>query len=168
MREAAEQARKRMSDGGKASGATRRGENEDVARLPQLQPAPKARDEVAAMFNVGARYIQDAKAIRKASPELFEQVKTGEKTIPQALRVIKGKPERGEILPVLFALGIGKALCTLSTIRDRYGDGETMLNSEEWKQYPRGSVDNFVLFVRDMTEGLNKLSKEIKGYKVRT
>ena len=37
-------------------------------------------------MGIGARYVQDAKRIERESPELLEQVLTGEKTIPQAMR----------------------------------------------------------------------------------
>jgi N6-adenosine-specific RNA methylase IME4 len=48
----------------------------------------KAAEKAAATANVSPRYVQEAKAIKKASPALAAQVKAGEKTITQARREI--------------------------------------------------------------------------------
>ena len=48
----------------------------------------KARDHVATDFNTNPRYVSDAKKIKEDSPDLFEKVKAGELTIPQAKREI--------------------------------------------------------------------------------
>jgi hypothetical protein len=49
----------------------------------------KARDKAAASVGTSARYVQDAKAIEQADPALLAEVKTGEKTIPQAKKELK-------------------------------------------------------------------------------
>lgn len=54
----------------------------------------QARDHAAKMFNTNGRYVQDAKTIATAAPELFEAVKTGEMTIPQAKREIVSQQRR--------------------------------------------------------------------------
>lgn len=46
----------------------------------------KARDRAARIVGVGGRYVQDAKSLAAAAPELFAQVRSGEMTIPQARR----------------------------------------------------------------------------------
>jgi len=48
-----------------------------------------ARDQAAAMFQTNPRYVQDAKRIQQEAPELLEQVRGGDLTIPQAKRVLK-------------------------------------------------------------------------------
>jgi len=57
-----------------------------VERIPHLNG--KSRDMAASSVGANPRYVQDAKNIQEKSPEVFEQVKTGEKTIPQAKREI--------------------------------------------------------------------------------
>jgi 16S rRNA G966 N2-methylase RsmD len=44
----------------------------------------KSRDQVAQVFSTNGRYVQDAKKLAKEEPELFERVKEGKLTIPQA------------------------------------------------------------------------------------
>lgn len=59
-------------------------------RATKLKRAPKTRDQLAAAFDVSARYIQDAEAIAK-EPELAAQVEAGQLSIPQAKRQLKAK-----------------------------------------------------------------------------
>lgn len=61
-----------------------------VELFPPLEKR-KARDHAAVAFGTNPRYIQDAKKLEDESPELFERVKTGEITIPQAKREAKGQ-----------------------------------------------------------------------------
>ena len=46
----------------------------------------KSTDQAAALFQTNGRYVSDAKKLNKEAPDLFEKVKTGEMTIPQARR----------------------------------------------------------------------------------
>ena len=70
----------------------------------QVQPVKnrenEAREQAAKATGASPRYVQDAKAIARDAPEVFEQVKSGELTIPEAKRVIQiqaQKPKmRGE------------------------------------------------------------------------
>jgi hypothetical protein len=44
----------------------------------------EAREKAAEMFDVNPHYVSDCKRIKEESPEVFEQIKAGEKTIAQA------------------------------------------------------------------------------------
>lgn len=82
-----EEARERQAHGQTAPGKT----------VPEIIPEAskgEARDHAAEMFNTNGRYVQDAKSIATAAPELFEAVKTGEMTIPQAKREIVSQQRR--------------------------------------------------------------------------
>ena len=48
-----------------------------------------ARDKAATEVGVSPRYVQDAKNIQAAAPELAAEVKAGKKTITQAVRAVK-------------------------------------------------------------------------------
>lgn len=63
------------------------------ALTAKLQEAEKGESAEKAAKLVGAspRYVYDAKAIKKASPETFEKVKSGEISIEQARAIIKPK-----------------------------------------------------------------------------
>jgi hypothetical protein len=52
----------------------------------------KSRDQAAALFGTNGRYVQDAKALAKDEPELFEQVASGQLTIPKAKQQLSGRP----------------------------------------------------------------------------
>lgn len=58
----------------------------------------KAATKTAEIFNTNRTYISDARKLKKESPEVFQKVLSGEKTIPQAKREIKEikKEERRE------------------------------------------------------------------------
>ncbi len=64
----------------------------NVAKMPPSAKG-KSRDKAAALLGVSARYVSDAKKIRKKSRKLFEQVKSGEKTIADA------KHSPGSVMP---------------------------------------------------------------------
>ncbi len=57
---------------------------EGVAIVPQ--DTGKARDKAAAAVGVSGKMVSDAKAIKRDDPKLFERVRTGEITVPQAKR----------------------------------------------------------------------------------
>jgi N6-adenosine-specific RNA methylase IME4/ParB-like chromosome segregation protein Spo0J len=54
--------------------------------FPTLEQG-QARDQAGAAVGVSGRYVSDAKRLAEDAPELFEQVKAGEITIPQAKRI---------------------------------------------------------------------------------
>lgn len=75
----AEEARERQAHGQTAPGVT----------LKEIFPEAsngQARDQAAEIMGTNGRYVSDAKRIKQESPELFEQVKAGVVTIPQARR----------------------------------------------------------------------------------
>jgi len=49
----------------------------------------EAREQAAAMMQVSPRYVQNAQKIREQAPHVFDAVKAGEITIPQAKREIR-------------------------------------------------------------------------------
>ena len=65
--------------------------------VPQVNRGPQARDEVATQFGINSRYIQDAKAIRDAAPQLLDQVVRGERTLPQAKQELRREQKRAEL-----------------------------------------------------------------------
>ena len=77
-----------------AEAKERQGERTDlVARMPRgstksqkaaaaVEAFGKARDHAARAVGAGARYVQDAKAIRERAPERFEQIKAGKALAP--------------------------------------------------------------------------------------
>lgn len=56
--------------------------------FPYPDDRGQARDQAAAMFQTNGRYVQEAKNIQRADPELFEAIKSGEMTIPEAKKII--------------------------------------------------------------------------------
>jgi len=60
----------------------------------------RATAEAGELTGANYRYIQDAKTLARTAPDLFEQVKTGDKTIPQAKReVVKRQRKDSPPLP---------------------------------------------------------------------
>lgn len=60
-----------------------------VEKIPHPEEQQgKARDQAAALFETNGRYVSDAKRIQQAAPDLLEQVRQGETTIPQAKRAL--------------------------------------------------------------------------------
>jgi hypothetical protein len=50
----------------------------------------RATQQAAALFDTNRQYVSDAKKLNSESPELFEQVKAGELSMPQAKRQLNG------------------------------------------------------------------------------
>jgi N6-adenosine-specific RNA methylase IME4 len=57
----------------------------------QLIVQGKTSEKIADIFNTNRQYINDANKLKKENPEVFDQVKSGEKTITQAKREVKRK-----------------------------------------------------------------------------
>jgi ParB-like chromosome segregation protein Spo0J len=51
--------------------------------------SPQSRDQAAELVRTNSRYVSDAKKLAAEAPDLFEQVKSGEKTIPEAKKEVK-------------------------------------------------------------------------------
>lgn len=75
--EAEASARKKETEG-----RPKKGEEKPVEKIPQ----DKARDKAAKAAGVNPRYVQDAKKIKEQSPETFEKLKAGEKSLQEAKR----------------------------------------------------------------------------------
>lgn len=69
----------------------RQGAQSHFAHVVEIIPQDdrgKARDQAAAMFQTNGRYVQEAKNIQRADPGLFEAIRSGEMTIPEAKKII--------------------------------------------------------------------------------
>ena len=67
------------------------------AKMPALQN----RDRAAKIVGVGSRYVSDAETIKKESPDIFDQVKSGEKTLSQAKRMAEeSKTRKSAVLKI--------------------------------------------------------------------
>jgi len=65
----------------------RQGQRTDISDIREIFPESskgRARDQAADLLNTNGRYVQDAKKLKEEVPILFEQIKIGEITIPQA------------------------------------------------------------------------------------
>jgi DNA modification methylase len=71
-------------------------QSQKVALLPPIEKA-KARDQAAKLVGSNPRYIQDAKAVKAAAPELHEKVKAGRITLPQARREVQRQEKRAAL-----------------------------------------------------------------------
>lgn len=56
----------------------------------------KARDQAASLFDTNPRYVSDAKKLAETAPELLEEVRQGNMTIPQAKRKARKEEIREE------------------------------------------------------------------------
>jgi N6-adenosine-specific RNA methylase IME4/ParB-like chromosome segregation protein Spo0J len=72
----------------------------EVAPVPLREPSGgKSRAVAAALANVGERTVQDAKAVRDADPELFEQIKAGSVVAKAAARLVRQRALHESIPP---------------------------------------------------------------------
>ncbi len=70
------EAKKRMKAGGETKGK---------AKIPDPH---QSRDQAGKIVGVSGRYVSDAKKIKETDPKIFEKVKLGEVSIPEALEVL--------------------------------------------------------------------------------
>lgn len=61
-------------------------ETGDANTEPPDEPAGEAREQAAKLTGASPRYVSEAKALKQAAPELHEQVRRGEITLPSARR----------------------------------------------------------------------------------
>jgi ParB-like chromosome segregation protein Spo0J len=64
------------------------GQRDPGERIPQGRRAPKSTQKAAALTGTNERYVREAKEIKKADPELFEQVRKGEIGVKAASRKV--------------------------------------------------------------------------------
>jgi len=77
----------------------RQGERRDlniVEIIPQCEPT-RSRDQAAEIFGVNSHYVSDAKRLQQEAPDVFEQVKAGTMTLPEAKQERK-KRDRAAML----------------------------------------------------------------------
>lgn len=84
-KEAEERRARAASDSNRRRGSRGTDAIPEVEILPPLEPA-KARDQAGKMLGVSGRYVSDAKKVAEERPDLAEQVKTGEISLPEAKR----------------------------------------------------------------------------------
>jgi hypothetical protein len=88
----AEQAAKRKEEGGKEGGRGRKKTLvQDCTKVSANDG--KATTEAAKLTGTSHGYVAAAKKIKDESPEVFEELKAGKLTVPQAVRKSKGEPE---------------------------------------------------------------------------
>lgn len=56
----------------------------DLWQADQERKVQRATEQAAQLFNTNHKYVSDAKKLKEQAPTLFEQVKSGEMSIPQA------------------------------------------------------------------------------------
>lgn len=64
---------------------------------PPDRETGKTRERIATEYRVNSRYVQDAKAILNAKPELLEQVKQGQITLPQAKQELRREQKLADL-----------------------------------------------------------------------
>jgi len=81
----AEAKKRRSSNGGDKTA--------EVAIVPPAVEKAKARDQADAAVGRSARYVSDAKRVKAEAPEVFEKVKSGELTLPKAMKELRAQAE---------------------------------------------------------------------------
>lgn len=72
-----------------AEAKKRQGARTDItAKLPECSTG-ESREKAAEATGASPRYVQEAKALRETAPEVFQQVLSGEKSIPEAKREVQ-------------------------------------------------------------------------------
>jgi site-specific DNA-methyltransferase (adenine-specific) len=94
---AKERQREGGARGGRASGASRRGEPKSTAIVPEPPPGERPRELAAKLTGASARYVQGAKKVKEKSPAAFEKVKAGEMTLSQAKRQVAREEKMREL-----------------------------------------------------------------------
>src|SRR5271169_3947313 len=77
----------------------RQGYRSDIQQ--KIAASRQARDDAAVFSGTNRQYVSDAKAIKEASPELYEKIRRGEKTISEVKKELKTieKKKRKESIP---------------------------------------------------------------------
>jgi DNA modification methylase len=70
---------------------------ENPSGNPSTRVSAPARDQAAKLVGSNPRYIQDAKAVKAAAPDLHERVKAGTITLPQAKRQVQRQEKRAKL-----------------------------------------------------------------------
>lgn len=89
----AEQAAKRKEEGQKSGGNARHSASVQDCTKAKADNSGKATVEAAKLTGTSHGYVAAAKKIKDESPEVFEELKSGKLTVPQAVRKVNGEPE---------------------------------------------------------------------------
>ena len=113
----------------------------------------KARDQAATIAGTNRQYVSDAKKLKQEAPELFEQVREGHLTIPQAKRELV-KRQRAKAPP----LPTDKYRILYADPPWKYGDagiiGETDHYGHVHRHYPSLSIQELC----EMGEGIKDIT----------
>lgn len=119
----------------------------------------------AAHLGVGASSVQTAINVRKADPVVFEKIKTGELTVPEAQRVIAGQPakstrqgwiEGAEKTRMVSGLSQIRGICVgLRSLKMK----NLVLEDDERKLWRKTALD----LSRELREFARTLGKEPNG-----
>lgn len=100
--------------------------------------SPKARDQAAKLVGTNPRYIQDAKTIKSAAPDLHEQVKAGTITLPKAKQkvrqIAKDKLRQAARIQQSFEEGINDSIRLERLLQCRFQDADIEIedSSLDW------------------------------------
>lgn len=100
------QAKERQRQAGEQFG--RGQEQKLVEKIPQAmaEESSKSRDQAAALTGSNSHYVSDAKKIAVEAPDVFDAMKSGTVSMPEARALSqKSEPDREEILSSLPAIG---------------------------------------------------------------
>lgn len=132
---AKERQRKGASEGGKASGRTRRGETKAVQRIgqPSRTHATDTDAKLAAVTGTNRQYVADVRKIAAVKPQALEEIEAGKKTVPQVRREIQVEQRKQELAAKakvveasfpdqpLWTLIHADVFDGLSSVRDHHG-----------------------------------------------
>jgi N6-adenosine-specific RNA methylase IME4 len=83
----------------------RQGARTDLTSLKEFKNVPPAVEQAAKATGTNMHYVSDAKRIQEVSPELLEEVRSGDKTIPEAMREVKKSENIAKKTEVIFPVG---------------------------------------------------------------
>jgi len=110
----------------------------DVTPDTERIPGREAREQAANRVHTNPRYVSDAKAIQKEAPDLLEQIRDGELSLPQAKRKLKER-ERDAVRDANRALV--EATLPLDTIVST--TYQTIVLDPPWDWGDEGDIDQF-------------------------
>lgn len=87
----AEQAASRKEEGGEKGRETRK--SGSPKKLGKPTHDGEATTQAAKLTGTNRTYVETAKKLKDESPEVFEELKSGKLTVPQAVRKVNGTPE---------------------------------------------------------------------------
>lgn len=95
----AEEALRRKARAG-ASSAPGRPAEKDPEIVPEVSRENEARERAGKRVGVSRRYVQDAKAVEAAAPELLADITAGTKTLPEAKKEIRQRDKAEKVAAI--------------------------------------------------------------------